>query len=99
MALLKDKILVVIGHVKTQGAGSLVVSRAKEVEDNGDGKAVQIALEDLQTHLDHLTSVLSVMAGESLSTLAETVVEKPSGGRCCPDLKFESNPCIRNIIG
>ena len=35
---------------------------------------MQIALEDLQTHVDHLTT-LSLMAGESLSTLAETVVE------------------------
>ena len=74
VALLKDEILVVVGHVKSLGTGSSVGSRAREAEDNSDGNTVQIALEDLQTRVDHLTT-LSVMAGESLSTLAETVVE------------------------
>ena len=40
MALLKDKILVMIGHIKTLGAGSLVASRAKEAEENSDRNAV-----------------------------------------------------------
>ena len=38
IALLKDEILVVIGHVKSLGAGSLVGSRAREAEDGGDKK-------------------------------------------------------------
>ena len=74
VSLLKEEILVVIGHVETLGTGSLIWSRAQEVEDNGDGNAVQVALEDLQTGVDHLTT-LSVMAGETLSTLVETMVE------------------------
>ena len=72
--LLKEEISVVMSHVESLGEGSSVESRAKEAEDNGDTKAVEIALEDLQTRVDHLTT-LSVLAGESLSTLAETVVE------------------------
>ena len=74
VALLKDEILVMVGQIKTLGAGSSVGSRAREAEDNGDRNTVQIALEDLHTCMDHLIT-LSVMAGESLSTLAETVVE------------------------
>ena len=74
VALLKDKILVVIGQVKTLGAGSLIGSRACEAEDSGDRNSVMIMLEDLQTCVDHLT-MLSVMVGETLSTLTETVVE------------------------
>ena len=56
------------------GAGNSIGSRAQEVEDSGSVNAVQVALEDLQTHVDHLTS-LSVMSGKSLSMLAEMVVE------------------------
>jgi len=74
VALIKDEILVVERHIESLGTGSSVGTRAREAEDNGDGNAVQIALEDLQTRVDHLTT-LSVMTGESLSTLAETVVE------------------------
>ena len=74
ISLLKEEISVVIGHVESLGAGSSIGSRAQEVEDSGIGNAVQVALEDLQTRVDHLTSP-SVMSGESLATLAETVVE------------------------
>ena len=74
ISLLKEEVLVVIGHVETLGTGSLVGSRAQEASDNEDGNAVEIVLEDLQTCADHLTT-LSVMAGESLATLAEMVVE------------------------
>ena len=74
ISLLKEEILAVIGHVEALGAGSSIGSRAQEVEDSGSRNAVQVALEDLQTRVDHLTS-LSVMPGESLSMLAETVVE------------------------
>ena len=74
VSLLKEEVLAVITHVDALGAGSSIRSRAQEVEDSGSGDAVQVALEDLQTCVDYLT-LLSVMAGESLSTLAETVVE------------------------
>ena len=74
VSLLKDEVKVVMDHVESLGVGSSVSSRADEAEDSGDGNAPTIALEDLQTRVDHLTT-LSVMAGETLSTLAETVVE------------------------
>ena len=74
LSLLKEEIAAVLGHVESLGAGSSIRDRAQEVEDSGSGNPVQVALEDLQTRVDHLTS-LSVMSGESLSTLAETVVE------------------------
>ena len=74
VSLLKVEILVVIEHVEALGADSSIRSRAQEVEDSGRGNTVQVALEDLQTRVDHLTS-LSVMAEESLATLAETAVD------------------------
>ena len=74
ISLLKDEVQVVMGHIESLGVGSSVGSRASDAEDGGDGNASTIALEDLQTRVDHLTT-LSVMAGETLSTLAETVVE------------------------
>ena len=72
VSLLKDEIAVVEAHVDS--LGNSVGARASEAEDNKDGRAGQIALEDLQTRVDHLTT-LGLMTGESLSTLAETVVE------------------------
>ena len=63
-----------ISHMEMLGPGSSIGSRACDAEDSGDRNVVQVALEDLQTRVDHLTT-LSVMAGETLSTLAETVVE------------------------
>ena len=74
MALLKEEVRIVMSHVESLGVGSSVGSRAEEVPENEEGNAVKIALEDLQTRVDHLTT-LSVLAGESLGTLAETVVE------------------------
>ena len=74
VSLLKEEVCATLGYVETLGIGSSVGSRAQEASDNGDGNAVEIALEDLQTRVDHLTS-LSVMTGESLGTFAETVVE------------------------
>ena len=74
VALLKDEILVVISHMETLGVGSSIGSRAREAKDSSDRNAMQVALEDLQTCVDHLT-MLSVMAGKTLSTLAKTVVE------------------------
>ena len=38
VSLLKDKILVMMGHVKTLGVGSSVASRAKEPEPNLFGR-------------------------------------------------------------
>ena len=75
VGLLKEEVSVVLEHVEALGGiGSSVGTRAREAEDSGDGNAAKIALEDLQTRVDHLTA-LSVMAGETLSTVAETVVE------------------------
>ena len=66
MSSLKDKVLRVLDHVETLGVGSLVGSRAQDMSDSGDGNGVEIALEDLQTRVNRLTT-LSVMAGESLA--------------------------------
>ena len=74
IALLKAEVEILMGHMESLGVGSLVGTRASEAEDSGDGNATKIALEDLQTRVDHLTT-LSAMAGETLSTVAETVVE------------------------
>ena len=71
--LLKEEILVVLGHAESLG-GESMLTRAKEAEDSGDRNGMAIALEDLQTRVDHLTT-LGVMAGETLSMLVETLVE------------------------
>ena len=75
VGLLKEEVSAVLDHVETLGGiGSSVGARASEAEDSGDGNAAKIALEDIQTRVDRLTG-LSVMAGETLSTVAETMVE------------------------
>ena len=48
-SLLKEEVSAMIAHVEALGAGSSIRSRAQEVEDSGNGDAVQVALEDLQT--------------------------------------------------
>ena len=78
--LLKDEVAAVLNHVEALGVGSSVGSRAQEAKDaggddeEGDSNPLQVAVEDLQTRVDLLTA-LSVMTGETLSTVAETVIE------------------------
>ena len=73
ISLLKEEIRVVLGHAESLG-GESIAARSREAEDSSDGNAMAIALEDLQTRVDHLTT-LGLMAGETLTTLSETVVE------------------------
>ena len=73
VALLMEEVRIVLGHTEALGGGS-IAARSQEADDNVDGNGMAIALEDLQTRVDYLTT-LGIMAGETVSTLSETVVE------------------------